>query len=61
MGRLKCRVGRAVFLREFVEIGFKASDKYFVSLMLVHVSNADIYCKNEGLDNVGLRQSGGLW
>ena len=43
-----------------MEIGFKARDKYSVSLMLDHVSKADIHSRNKGFDNVGLRQLVGL-
>ncbi|MBT6441777.1 MAG: hypothetical protein HOK61_05060 [Alphaproteobacteria bacterium] len=48
------------FFRESVEIGFKARDKYSVSLMLDHISKADIHSRNKGFDNVGLRQLVGL-
>jgi len=53
-------LGLPVLFRESLEIGFKAGNEHSISLMLDHVSNADIHSENEGLDTVSLRYSVGL-
>jgi len=47
--------GHRLLFREAIEIGYAFDDHHRLSLMVDHVSNANIANNNEGLDSLGLR------
>jgi len=47
--------GLRLLFRESVEIGYRITPQHSVSLMLDHISNANIADANEGLDGLGIR------
>lgn len=48
-------LGSRVLFRESLSVGVWLSDRHNLSLMLSHVSNANLADNNEGMDNFGLR------
>jgi lipid A 3-O-deacylase len=48
-------LGSRVLFRESVELGYRFLERHSVSVMLDHVSNANLADHNEGLDTVGVR------
>jgi lipid A 3-O-deacylase len=48
-------LGSRVLFRESLELGWRFTPRQSVSILLDHVSNANLGVKNEGLDNIGLR------
>lgn len=48
-------LGSVALFRESVEFGYLFATRHSVSIMLDHLSNAELADHNEGLDNVGLR------
>jgi lipid A 3-O-deacylase len=48
-------LGSRVEFRESLELGWRFTPSQSVSILLDHISNANLGVKNEGLDNLGLR------
>lgn len=48
-------LGSHVLFRESLSIGVRLNENLSVSLMLDHISNANLADYNEGLDNLGIR------
>jgi len=48
-------LGMQILFRESLEFGIRFQERYALSIMLDHISNASIDDQNEGLDTVGLR------
>jgi lipid A 3-O-deacylase len=48
-------LGSRFLFRESLEIGYRFTPAQSVSVILDHISNADLASRNEGLDNLGLR------
>lgn len=48
-------LGSRVLFRESIELGYRIAERHSLSLMLDHISNADLADHNEGLDNFGIR------
>ena len=49
------RLGSRVLFRVALEVGVTLAERHRLSVMLDHVSNAELADENEGLDTVGLR------
>ena len=49
------RLGSRVLFRVALEVGVTLAERHRLSVMLDHVSNAELVDENEGLDTVGLR------
>ena len=50
-------LGSRVLFREAVELGYRLTRNHTISVMLDHVSNANLADKNEGLETFGIRYS----
>ncbi|MBN8511860.1 MAG: acyloxyacyl hydrolase [Rickettsiales bacterium] len=48
-------IGSNLLFRESISIGYNISDSYNVSLMVDHISSADIAKPNPGLTDIGIR------
>jgi lipid A 3-O-deacylase len=48
-------LGSRVLFRESLELGYRFGEVHSISLMLDHISNANLAEHNEGLDDVGIR------
>ena len=48
-------LGSRILFRESVELGYRFLERHSVSVMLDHVSNANLADRNEGLDTLGVR------
>jgi lipid A 3-O-deacylase len=48
-------LGSRVLFRESLELGYRFGEVHSISVMLDHVSNANLADHNEGLDNLGVR------
>ena len=51
----KKSLGSRILFRESLELGWAFTPNQSISLMLDHISNANLGERNEGLDNVGIR------
>lgn len=50
-------LGTRFLFHEYVELGYRITPTYSLSLFLDHISNADLGSHNPGLTNIGLRVS----
>ena len=48
-------LGSPVLFRESLELGYRFAEVHSLSVMLDHISNADLADRNEGLDTLGIR------
>jgi lipid A 3-O-deacylase len=48
-------LGSRILFRESLELGYSFTPSQSISIMLDHVSNANLANRNEGLDNLGVR------
>jgi lipid A 3-O-deacylase len=48
-------LGSRVLFRESLELGYRFGEVHSISVMLDHISNANLADRNEGLDNLGVR------
>jgi lipid A 3-O-deacylase len=48
-------LGSRVLFRESLELGYRFAEVHSISVMLDHMSNANLADHNEGLDNLGIR------